>query len=255
MKVELLPSTVGEASGRQFCNGAVINDSIAIDAGTLGLLWPLERQMQIRHVVLSHCHLDHIATLPLFLDNVYQEGPDCPQVYGGDHTLDALQRCVFNDQLWPDFVRLSAEETPFLKLHTLQADDTVRLDDVTITPILLDHVVPTFGFVCEDRNGAVALVSDTAPTRHVREILQRTPRLHAVLLEASFPNSHRWLAERSGHLCPEQFASQIAGLDDHVRIIACHLKPAHFDTIAEELAALNRPGLEIGVPGQVYEFC
>lgn len=254
MKVELLPSTVGETCARQFCIGTVINQVIAIDAGTLGLLWPLERQQRIRHVLLSHSHLDHIATLPLFLDNVYCDGPDCPAVHAGQATLDALRDHVFNDQLWPDFVQLSEEETPFLTLHTLNPEDPVMLSDVTITPVPLDHIVPTFGFVVQDDNCAVAIVSDTGQTSRVWEVLSTTQNLQAVFLEASFPNSHRWLAERSGHLCPETFAEQITRLPTDVRIIACHLKPGHFDTISAELQALDCPQLEVGVPGRTYDF-
>lgn len=254
MKVEVLPSTVGESSARQFCNGAVVNDRIAIDAGTLGLLWPMERQRQIRHVLLSHSHLDHVATLPLFLDNVYQQGPDCPAVYGGEATLEALRRHMFNEQLWPDFVRLSEEETPFLRLHALHSEQPVRLDELLITPIALDHVIPTLGFLVQDGDCAVAFVSDTGPTQRVWEILAQTPGLQAVFLEASFPNSHRWLADRSGHLCTRMFADEIAHIAADVRIIACHLKPTHFESIASELDQLNRPGLELAVPGRVCEF-
>ncbi len=254
MKVELLPSTVGQPSARQFCSGAIINDVIAVDAGTLGLLWPIERQMQIRHVVLSHSHLDHIATLPMFLDNVYQAGPACPAVYAGEETLQALRDHVFNDQLWPDFIQLSDAAAPFLQLHTLRTQQALQLDGITITPIGLNHVIPTFGFLFQNRDCAVAFVSDTGPTDRVWELLAQTDRLQAVFLEASFPDSHRWLAERSGHLCSQMFDSEIRKAANNVRVIACHLKPVHFDTIAAELQALDRPGLEIGVPGRVYEF-
>lgn len=254
MKVEILPSTVGEPSPRQFCNGAVVNDVVAVDAGTLGLLWPIERQVQIQHVILSHSHLDHIASLPLFLDNVYHEGPECPTVWGSTATLETLRRHVFNDRLWPDFVRLSEEETPFLRLQTLHSEQPVRLGELTVTPVLLDHVIPTFGYVVQDGNCAVAFVSDTGPTQRVWEVLGQTPGLQAVFLEASFPNSHRPLAERSGHLCTDMFAAQTTALEESVRIIACHLKPGHFETIAAELALLNRPHLEVGVPGRVYDF-
>jgi len=97
-------------------------------------------------------------------------------------------------------------------------------------------------------------VSDTNPTERVWEVLAKTERLRAVFLEASFPDSQRWLAEKSGHLCSAMFASELTKLDDSIRVIACHLKPSHFDTIAAELDVLGRPNLEIGVPGREYDF-
>ena len=254
MKVELLPSTVGESAPRQFCIGAVVNDSLAIDAGTLGLLWPLERQRQIRHIFLSHSHLDHIATLPLYLDNVYHDGPDCPVVFADEATQRCLREDIFNNRLWPDFIQLSEEESPFLKLRLIEPDAPVKLSGLTVTPISLNHVVPTLGFILQAPTCAIAFVSDTGPTDTVWKILSQTVELKAVFLEASLPNSHRWLAEKSGHLCPEMFVSEIKQLAESVRIIACHLKPAHFDAIAVELNSLGRSRLEIGVPGCEYIF-
>jgi cAMP phosphodiesterase len=119
MKIELVPSTVGEPVAKQFCIASLINDAIAIDAGTIGMLWPFERQQKIEHVFLSHSHIDHIASLPLFLDSIYRPGPTCPSVYACPATIKCLREDIFNDRLWPDFIRLSKEESPFLKLQTL----------------------------------------------------------------------------------------------------------------------------------------
>jgi len=255
MKVELLPSTVGETVGRQFCIGAVVDDSVAIDAGTVGLIWPLERQQNINHVLLSHSHMDHIASLPLLLDNVYQEGDRCPVIHANDATIEALRNHVFNDCIWPDFLRLSKEETPFLKLHTLVDEEPVQCENLVITPVLLDHIVPTSGFIVQQAECTVAFISDTRPTDRVWELLSEQPNLRAVFLECSFPTSHQILAAKSGHLYPEQFAGELDKLGrDDVRIIACHLKPGYYDTIVGELRSLQRSQIEIGHPGQCYEF-
>jgi len=255
MKVELLPSTVGQAANRQFCIGAVVDDCVAIDAGTLGMVWPLERQQKIDHVLLSHSHMDHIATLPLLLDNVYQDGDSCPVIYGNDSTIRTLRQHVFNDAIWPDFVRLSSEGTSFLKLRTMIDEQEVQCGDLRITPVCLNHVVPTSGFIVRHLAGTVAFISDTSPTKRIWELLSKIPDLQAVFLECCFPDSHRELANRSGHLCPEQFAGELDKLGrSDVRIIACHLKPGHYEMIAAELNAMARPQVEIGQPGQCYQF-
>ncbi len=74
MRVELLPSSV-PASEAQFLVSFLIDDTVAIDAGSLGLLADLDRQRGVRHVFLTHEHVDHIASLPIFLENVYDPGP------------------------------------------------------------------------------------------------------------------------------------------------------------------------------------
>ncbi|MDA1231982.1 MAG: 3',5'-cyclic-nucleotide phosphodiesterase [Planctomycetota bacterium] len=254
MKVQFLPSTVGAPATTQFCIAAVVNDTIAIDAGTIGLVSPIERQRQIKHIFLSHSHLDHIASLPLFLDNIYRPGPDCPSVYACGATAKCLREDVFNDRLWPDFIRLSDEESPFLKLQILKPEVPVNLQDLTVIPVPLKHVVPTMGFILQDTDSAIAVVSDTSPSQRIWEVLASTKNLRAVILDCSFPNSHRWLADKSGHLCPELFAEEIRKLPDSVKVIAYHLKPCFFDEIAHELQSIPRANLEIGVPGREYIF-
>ena len=254
MKVEILPSTVGLPATKQLCIGAVVNDTIAIDAGSIGLLWPIERQMKIQHVFLSHSHLDHVASLPLFLDNTYRLGPDCPSVYACEATIKCLREDVFNDRLWPDFIRLSEEESPFLKLQTLQPEVPVILPALTVTPVPLKHIVPTMGFILQDADIAVAVVSDTGPAQRIWDVLAATKNLRAVVLDCSFPNSHRWLADKSGHLCPELFVEEIRRLPESVKVIAYHLKPCFFDEIAHELRSIPRANLEIGVLGREYIF-
>ncbi len=254
MKIELVPSTVGTPATRQFCIAAVVNDTVAIDAGTIGLLWPVQRQTQIQHVFLTHSHVDHVATLPLFLDNVYTPGPHCPSVYACEATARCLREDMFNDRLWPDFIRLSEEEFPFLNLQMLEPEVTVELPGLTVTPVPLNHIVPTMGFILQDADTAVAFVSDTGPTERIWELLAQTANLRAVFLESCFPNSHRWLAEKSGHLCSELFDEELKKLCESVTVIACHLKPCFFDEIACELRAIPRDHLEIGATGHEYTF-
>lgn len=255
MKVELLPSNIGGPADMQFGMSLLINDDIAIDAGTLGFLWPLERQQKIRHILLSHSHLDHTATLPIFLDNVYEPRPECPTIHTGIETIECLRRDVFNDSLWPDFIRLSREEFPFLTLNPIKSEDRISLPGGTrFIPVMLNHVVPTLGFIVEDQTAVVAFVSDTGPTDRIWELLQRQDRLAAVFLECSFPNQLEWLAIKSGHLCPRLFALELRKFPEQIPVFAYHLKPAFQQGIAAELAALNRSGLKLALSGKCYEF-
>ena len=82
MRVELLPSSQ-PPSDRQFLVTYLINDQVAIDAGSIGLLSDLNRQQQVEHVFVTHQHIDHIATLPILLENVYEPGPKSIEVLAG----------------------------------------------------------------------------------------------------------------------------------------------------------------------------
>lgn len=256
MKVHIVPSSVGESNHHQILATYIINDSVAIDAGVLGLLSPLEAQRRVRHVFLSHSHLDHLATLPIFIDNVYLPGPNCPSVWCSPQVLETLQRDLFNDRLWPDMIRLSGEESPFLRLETLSAEQPVEVEGLRITPIELKHVVPTLGFLIEElaTSAAVLFVSDTGPTERIWEIANQTPGLKGVLLEASFPNSMRWLADKAAHLTPELFRDELTKLKRPVPVHVIHVKLAFEAQILGELRALGLPNLCIAEPGTTLEF-
>jgi hypothetical protein len=110
------------------------------------------------------------------------------------------------------------------------------------------------GFILEDDEAAIAIVSDTNPTNRIWEVINEQRNLKAVLLEASFPNHMEWLAERAMHLTPELFAGELQKLKQPAQVIAIHIKTAFDEQIKQELADLNLPNVEIGVPGKTYEF-
>ncbi len=231
---------------QQFAISYVINDVVAIDAGCLGFAWPLSVQRDVKHIFLSHSHIDHIASLPLFLENVFVPGPDCPTIFGNASTIDCLKRDVFNHRVWPDFIQLGEIETPFLELKPIEDGDQLRVGNLTITAVAVDHIVPTLGFIVEDDHSAVVFGSDSGPTERIWELANQNPKLKAVYLEASFPNSMEWLARVSQHLTPEMFLKEYRKLDTEVAVIAIHIKAAFRDQVIQELQNLNLPHLTIG---------
>jgi len=252
MKIKVIGSSV-DGNHCQFAASYVINDHVAVDAGSIGFM-SLDAQKRIKHVLISHSHLDHIGSLPIFIDNVYEPGPDCVIVYGKSTVVECLRENIFNERVWPDVFRLSREETPFLKFVVLENTKTVELGDLTVTPVDLDHVVPTFGFLIDDGESAVAVVSDTGPTEQVWELANQNARLKCVILESAFPNSMAWLAEKAKHLTPELMRDEYRKLDRQVQLIVVHIKPPFYQEVTTELKSLNLPSLEIGASNREYEI-
>lgn len=253
MKVKLLASCVAAPQPRQFLMSYIVNDKVAVDAGSLGLA-SLEDQMPIKHVLISHTHCDHIASLPIFVENVYDGRPDCVCLYGSEDVHECLQKDVFNDRVWPDFFHLSTVGAPFLKFVPLPSGKTIELAGLKITPIDVFHKVPTQGFIIDDGKSTVVIASDTGPTTAIWERANQASNLKAVFLEASFPNNLQWLADASQHLTPANFAGEIAKLKQQVPIIAVHMKARYYDELIGELNALKLPNLIIGSPGHTYDF-
>ncbi len=257
MRVTLVPSSITPAGGGdpgQYLISYLFNDSLAIDAGCIGLYGTPDDQARIKHVLISHTHIDHTASLPLFIENAFEGKADCVTIHGSDEVLDSLQRDLFNDRTWPDFVALSTGPIPLVRLSRLEPYKPIELEGLRIMPVPVDHVVPTLGFLVSDDQGTVVIASDTGPTDELWRIANAAPNLKAVFLEASFPDAMSGLAAKAMHLTPSLFGVEVRKLKRPVPIIAVHLKARFREVIISELDALNLPNLEIGRYGIPYEL-
>lgn len=262
MRVELLHSSV-PPTDRQFLVTFLVNDEVAIDAGSLGILADLRRQRRVRHVFITHEHMDHIATLPIFLENVYEPGPDCVEVLASQEVLGFLHTDLFNGRVWPDFIGLSRESDAFVRTTAIELRQPVSRAGLTITPVPVSHGVDTLGLIVDDGESVVAFPSDTGPTEAFWQHLASVDRLKAVFLEVTFPQSLAGLATLTGHHSPATFAAEIRKLPDTlsrtVRWIVVHRKARYADQIALELKALECETLGIATmelvrPGHTYEL-
>jgi cAMP phosphodiesterase len=253
MRIELLNSST-PPSDLQFLVSFLINDEVAIDAGAIGLLADLQRQQRVKHVFITHEHLDHVATLPIFLENVYEPGPDCVEVLAPRDVLDFLHGDMFNGRVWPDFIDLSRPSDAFVKTTAIEPLKPITRAGLTVTPVPVSHGVDTTGLVVDDGRTVVAFPSDTGPTEQFWEHLASLDRLDAVFLEASFPRSLADLATITGHLSTATFADEIGKLPRNVRWIVVHRKARYAAQIARELEGLGLANVELVQPGHVYEL-
>ena len=225
MKIELVPSTVspGEARRGSFLSTYLIDDVIAIDAGGLGLLGDLSAQFRIRDVFLTHGHIDHIASLPIFLETVFQSSDRCVTLHASAATLDSLRKDIFNGRVWPDFIEMSQKGLPFVEVKVLEPGHHIDVAGVRFTPIAVDHVVPTLGFLVESDGTTVAIPSDTGPTESFWRAAGAAADLKGVFLEASFPNA----MSGSRHFIQASHARNVRGRGPKAPQASSHDRGAH----------------------------
>jgi ribonuclease BN (tRNA processing enzyme) len=252
MRLRILPATVDHTPG-QALSGYLVDDVIAIDAGPLGASGSMEEQAKVQHIFLTHSHIDHIAGLPMFLDNNYGATTDCPTVYGLAGTLESLQIDIFNGRVMPDFIGMSARMAPFLKLVELTPGNTLVVGPYSITPIPVDHGVPTVGFVVGNGEDAFALFTDTRPIPGVLRTVASIPSLRAIFLECSFPKRLQSLAVASYHHSTDDFLAAARSLPN-LPFYPIHIKPQFWDEILGELRDAGLPNVRTVRPGDCIEI-
>src|SRR5262249_35768043 len=155
-----------------------------------------------------------------FIENVWRATPGCPVVYGSAQTLGSIRRSIFNNEVWPDFVAMSEKTHPFLCLRPLQPEVPVEVAGLVVTPVPVNHLVPTFAYIVQGGEKAVIFGADSGPTTRLWQLARETGGVQAVFLEASFPNRMRAISDASLHLTPDLFAEEAAKAPPGSRIIA-----------------------------------
>jgi len=219
----------------------LINDELALDAGSITQALTIEEQRAIRRVVLTHSHLDHTASIPFLIENTFGEPQQTMEILATPQVMHTLKNHLFNNDTWPDFTRIPNDMLPALRITEVTPRQAFEINGLRLTAIPVRHTVPTHGYLVEDAGGTVLFTSDTGPTREVWEVANRTANLVAVIVELSFPNRMQRVAELSLHLTPAMLAEELAKLQRDVPVYLYHLKPPYIDELRAELAATSFP--------------
>jgi ribonuclease BN (tRNA processing enzyme) len=258
VKIQLLPSTfdgAGRATPEQRLTCFLIDDRVTVDAGSIALALTDEQRESVRDIIVTHPHMDHIASLPIFIDDLFGTLKEPVRVYATEEVIDALERDIFNWTVYPRFSDLKNDFGPVMKYMPFKHGEEFEVAHLKVTAVPVNHIVPTVGMVVSDSKTIVAFSSDTYKTEEFWQLVNRTPRVDALMIEASFPNDMGQLAEVSRHFTPETLAEELHKLKHNgLDILTVHLKPAYRDKLVEELNALQIPRLRIMEPGHTYEW-
>jgi ribonuclease BN (tRNA processing enzyme) len=253
MKIEVLGVYGGASLGCRMTS-LLINDTIALDAGSLAQRLAFERQPRVRTIVLTHSHWDHTNSLPFFVENVF-DLIDAPiDIFASSATIYSVRRHLFNNDVWPDFSRMPNNLLPAMRFHELQPEVPVVVDSVKLTPFEVDHLVPTLGFLIEEGSESILWSSDTGPTQRLWELANLSINLKALCVETSFDNSMQNVADISLHLTPQTLALELEKLERRVPILLHHLKPPCLEQIRREIQQLQNPDLHYLEQGKSYKL-
>ena len=258
MKIQLLPSTFdqqGHATPEQRLTCFLIDDRVAIDAGSIALALTDAQHESVRDVIVTHPHMDHMATLPIFIDDHFALLTEPVRVHATEEVIALLERDVFNWTVYPRFSQLKNDICSVMEYVPFRTREEFQVAHLRITAVPVNHIVPTVGLVVSDGTTTVGFSSDTAATQEFWEVINATPDVSALFIESSFPNSMGKLAEVSGHLTPEGLAGELRKITHQpLDVLAVHLKPSYREMLVREIDALGISGLSAMQPGREYEW-
>ncbi|MDH3619952.1 MAG: 3',5'-cyclic-nucleotide phosphodiesterase [Gammaproteobacteria bacterium] len=225
MRIRVLGCSGGIGAGAR-TTALLVDSDVLIDAGTgVGDL-ALEDIDSIRHVFLTHAHLDHIAGLPMLADRVFDENFETPlTVYAREETLRAVQDHLFNGVIWPDFSRLPTAENPMLRYRVCSPGDTISIGHRDFYAVDVMHSVPSLGFTVQNSGGVFAVSGDTKTNETLWPVLNACEDLRVLVIEVSFPDEMSDLAVESGHYTPKTLTDDLQRLRHEPEIWLTGMKP------------------------------
>ncbi|HEX4933886.1 MAG TPA: MBL fold metallo-hydrolase, partial [Gemmatimonadaceae bacterium] len=119
MKIRMLPSAT-DGSDQQFLTTFLLNDVVALDAGSLGLAGTPREQARVTDVVLTHSHADHVCSLPTFAMNVIDCCGRPTTVWTHQAVVESLENDLFNGRLWPDFLIATPARRQIVEVRTIE---------------------------------------------------------------------------------------------------------------------------------------
>jgi ribonuclease BN (tRNA processing enzyme) len=258
VRIQLLPSTFdaqGVANQEQRLTCFLIDDCVAVDAGSIAIALTNEQRSKVKDIIVTHPHMDHVASLPIFIDDLYPSLQQPMRIYATPEVIQLLERDIFNWNLYPRFSDLKNDYGPVMEYVPIPIGKPFAVAHLTVVAVPVNHIVPTVGLVVSDGQSSVAFSSDTAETEEFWKILNQMKGLDALLVEASFPNRMAKLAEVSRHFTPASLGQELKKLTHNgMDIMAVHLKATYRDEIIAQLNALNIPKLGVMEPGRIYEW-
>lgn len=226
----------------------LIDDTLAVDAGSLASELSFLEQEKIKAILLSHGHYDHIRGIPAF---AFNNSHHATKVFGTQQTLEILCSHLIDGVIYPKFTdSTSFLGKPALELCTLEPLKSEDVEGYRVLAIPVNHGIDTVGFEITSEDGKkIFYTGDTGPGlvslwEHVSP--------HLLIADVTFPNRFENVAKDAKHLCPEMLKVELMEfrrVKGYLpQVVLIHLSPCFEEEIrgeAQEMA--TGLGLSIGI--------
>ncbi|NIM49363.1 MAG: metal-dependent hydrolase [Gemmatimonadales bacterium] len=101
--------------------------------------------MSTQNWFVSHCHLDHVAALPIYVARRRMMKMEPPTIYVPEHAISSIQAILKH------FVRMDRGRLPCTLLPAVAGDEIELSREHVVTVSATRHSVPSLGFIVWER--------------------------------------------------------------------------------------------------------
>lgn len=254
MKIRVLGCSGGIGAGLQ-STSFLVDDDVLIDAGTGVNTLTMDEMARIRHIFLTHTHLDHIACLPLMVDSIFSRIEEPIVIHAQTRTIEVLREHVFNWSIWPDFTTLPNHARPVMRYCPLDGGQSREIGGRRFEAIAVNHIVPTVGYRVSCASGSFAFSGDTTSNTGFWSALNAHDGLDLLFVEVAFSDEQEELSLKARHYCPKRLAADIRRLRHRPRIFLTHNKPGAEGRILDQCrVAITDRKIESLTGGMSFEI-
>ena len=214
----------------------LVDDVLAVDAGSLSSSLSFEEQKKVSSILLTHCHYDHIRDVAAIAIN-FSNFQKTVRVYSQSSTLEAISNHVLNGVIYPKFTEILTPDYPPLEFCPLEPHKIEDIDSYKVLAVPVKHAVPTVGYQISSAEGKSFFYSgDTGPGLSASwEYI--SPQL--LVLDMTMPNRMEEHALLSYHFTPHLLAGELAEFEKTrgylPQVLLIHVSPMFEDEIKGEV--------------------
>ncbi|NIP39050.1 MAG: 3',5'-cyclic-nucleotide phosphodiesterase [Candidatus Dadabacteria bacterium] len=217
----------------------LIDDSILIDSGSVTGNLTDDSIKKIDHLIITHAHFDHIADLPFLMEKLFWIEKNSFTIHSSRDSHDTIISHILNNSIWPNLVEIAKSKNELFKWEEFSSSKPFKISDYEVTPIRVNHIVPTDGFIIDDGKSSFAFSADTYKTDDFWNKCKEQKNLKAIISGVSFPSHMDETAEITKHLTPKLFYEEVKRLGrDDVKFYISHLKPLFKNEVLEDIKKL-----------------
>jgi ribonuclease BN (tRNA processing enzyme) len=213
----------------------LIDDVLAVDAGSLVSELTFPEQRKIKAILLSHGHYDHIRAVPAF---AFNNSDRTTKVIATPKTLEILSSHLIDGVVYPEFTsEASFLRKATLRLVPLELFERQRIEGYEVMAVPVRHNLDGVGFQVTSGDGKTLFYTgDTGPGL---SSVWGNVSSQLIIADVTWPNSLANAAKDAGHLCPDMLKEELIEfrrVNGYLpKMAAIHMSPQHEPEIKREI--------------------